>query len=64
MPRYFHRAIFYRLLILCSGFYGLLSLCSGFALAETSDPFNTAAILPAKPALHSDSTLGDQTPCP
>jgi outer membrane protein len=58
MPRYFHRAIFYRLLILCSGFYGLLSLCSGFALAETSDPFNTAAILPAK---HSDSTLGD--PC-
>jgi outer membrane protein len=61
MSHYFHRAIFYRLLILCSGFYVLLSLCSGFALAETSDPFNTAAMVPPKPALHSDSTLGD--PC-
>jgi outer membrane protein len=61
MSHYFHRAIFYRLLILCSGFYVLLFLCGGFAIAETSDPFNTAAMLPAKPALHSDGTLGD--PC-
>lgn len=45
-------------LVICS----LLCLWSDFATAEeTSDPFNTDAMLPLKPALRLDGTLGD--PC-
>lgn len=52
MPHHLHRYTFYT----------LLYLWSGFALAEeTSDPFNTEAMLPPKPALHQDGAVGD--PC-
>jgi outer membrane protein len=43
-------------------FCALLYFWSGFAVAEeTSDPFNTEAMLPPKPALHLDGAVGD--PC-
>jgi TolC family type I secretion outer membrane protein len=43
-------------------FATLLYLWSGFAMAEeTSDPFNTEAMLPLKPALHLEGAVGD--PC-
>jgi len=43
-------------------FYMLLCLWSGFVMAEeTSDPFNTEAMLPPKPALRQDGAVGD--PC-
>jgi outer membrane protein len=52
MPHHLHRYTFYT----------LLYLWSGFAMAEeTSDPFNTEAMLPLKPALHLDGAVGD--PC-
>jgi hypothetical protein len=52
MPNHLHRYTFYT----------LLYLWSGFAMAEeTSDPFNTKAMLPLKPALHLDGAVGD--PC-
>jgi TolC family type I secretion outer membrane protein len=43
-------------------FCALLYFWSGFAVAEeTSDPFNTEAMLPLKPALRVDGAVGD--PC-
>jgi TolC family type I secretion outer membrane protein len=43
-------------------FATLLYLWSGFAMAEeTSDPFNTEAMLPPKPALRLEGAVGD--PC-
>ena len=52
MPHHLHRYTFYT----------LLYLWSGFVMAEeTSDPFNTEALLPLKPALRLDGSVGD--PC-
>jgi TolC family type I secretion outer membrane protein len=43
-------------------FFTLLCLCSGpLAAGETSDPFDTEAMLPRKPALYLDNATGD--PC-
>ena len=51
MTLHFHRYIFYTLLYLGSG-------CA--VAEETSDPFNTEAMVPLKPALHLDNEFGDQ----